>query len=76
MAVAQCSNFSANFTKRIYQNGILFIFSANKRCYINTEHVTNWFAWTFTGYQHKPALQLKPQTYFSQNLFLVQIHLF
>lgn len=41
---AASGNFSMNFTKCIYQNGVLFIFSVNKYCYINTEHVTNWYA--------------------------------
>lgn len=41
---APSRNFSANFTKHIYQNGVLFVSSANKCCYINPEHVTKWFA--------------------------------
>ena len=41
------------------KNGILFFFSANKCCYINSVHVSNWFAWIFKSYQWKPALSAK-----------------
>lgn len=39
-------------------------FLCQQCCYMNTEHVTNGFAWTFKSYRQKPALQLKTQPLF------------
>lgn len=66
---AALRNFSANFINCIYQNGVLFIFSANKRCDINSEHGTNWFAWIFKSYHQKPALVMK-----TSNIFIFEIY--
>lgn len=53
MAVGQniIEKLQCKFYQMIYQKGFCSFFApANKYCYINTELVTNWFAWMFKSF--------------------------